>query len=365
MRGKTVRCPFADPHHLGHARHLRLQPRKIIAHHHRQDNGIGQPVLGVIFGAHHMRDGVHHAQPLEKGDAGHAGPDKHPAPRHHVSGLAHRHRKPVRDQRQPLQRHRVAKRMKPRYDIGLDGVGHRIGAGPGCQMRRQSDRQLRIEKRQRRLQPGVANTEFHALAGMGDHRRAFRLGTGSRRRRNGHEMRERLVRPDLRRRRLPLEIPQIDLVAGCQADRLAAIHGTAAPDGDDGIMPPGQECGPARRNFRVPGVRRDIREQPRFHAGGGENRHQARDKWQSRAAAVRHHKRRANAKPRTLHADFGKPSRAIGDGDRKAPVLRLQHRGVIIRVGHGTSRQMNGLSGRWFSRRHRFDERRQIRAAGP
>ncbi|CAI8438853.1 MAG: Uncharacterised protein [SAR116 cluster bacterium MED-G04] len=69
---------------------------------------------------------------------------------------------------------------------------------------------------------------------MGDHRRAFGLGTGS----GGGRDRDqgRKGGGNLRVGLLKFKHPEINVIVGCQADGLATIHGTAAANRDNRIM---------------------------------------------------------------------------------------------------------------------------------
>ena len=59
---------------------------------------------------------------------------------------------------------------------------------------------------------------------------------------------------------LELEVPQVHIVVGRQADCLAAVHGAAATDGDDGVMAARAERIAARADLVVARVRRDVGE---------------------------------------------------------------------------------------------------------
>ena len=94
------------------------------------------------------------------------------------AGSLHRARQRLGDQANAFQRDPVAQRVKLRRGERLDAVRQRIGAGGGGELRRQIDRQLRVEDDQVRQQRGM---EDHALLAVDRDDRAaadFAAGAG-------------------------------------------------------------------------------------------------------------------------------------------------------------------------------------------
>ena len=102
-------------------------------------------MLGVVLGAHHVRNRVDESQAFQEGDACQTGPDQHRAARFKVVWPGMGNGQVFRDQPQAFQCHAIAKRMEAGDAIGFDCVDHRIDAGPRRQVRRQSEGQFRVQ----------------------------------------------------------------------------------------------------------------------------------------------------------------------------------------------------------------------------
>ncbi len=211
---------------------------------------------------------------------------------------------------------------------GPDCMGHRVCTGPSCQLDRQCNRQLRVEKRQRRFQFGVPDAEFHPLFHMCDHGRAFGFSPGSGRGRNGNQPGKAVSGFDLRRNLLEFKCPEVMGIACSQANGFAPVHRAASADCNDRVVPTGAEGPASRTDLIMAGVRRNIRKDFGRNPCLGQKHLQFGNERQGTTAPVGHDKRVGKPQSRASLADFGKPTRPIGDRHRKRPVLRLQNCGT-------------------------------------
>jgi hypothetical protein len=124
-----------------------------------------------------------------------------------------------------------------------------------------------------------------------------------------------------RRGLLELERPEVDIVVGRQADRLAAVHGAAAADGDDPVVAARAEGIAARPDLVVTRVGGDVREDGTSQPGVTQVSLKFANEGQSAASTIGHDQRVAKPEPGAAITDFGKTSGAVGNRNRKRPVL--------------------------------------------
>ena len=220
----------------GETSHAILDSAPIPREYVRHDDAVRESMMCVEIGGAGMTQAVHGAESFLEGRRPHRRGNHHVRPRFDVRSVRHCDWQPVFDEPHTFERDAIGHRVIERRAIGFKVVRKRIHPDGRSDMRRKSDRQLRICNHQCRLHPRMENNLLGVIAHIGDHGGASHLRSRARCRR--HSDRRRDARDvDARVPILAiLEIPDRPALTDHQRDRLAGIERTAATEGDDAVI---------------------------------------------------------------------------------------------------------------------------------
>ena len=156
-------------------------------------------------------------------------------PGRQIGPVLHRRRQPVLDQSQAFEGDALGHGVVVRRAIGLEAVGQGVHAGPGGDVARQADGQLRIGDDDGRHHPGVKDDLLEVGGLVGDDRGAADFGAGAGGGRHGDDGGNAVgVDPGPPVLAI-LEIPDWPVLPDHQCDGLGGIEAAAATEGDNTV----------------------------------------------------------------------------------------------------------------------------------